>query len=110
MPKPMTFSQFCTEHGLTGDAEVQGHIHAGLRCAPTTKTYSKFYESRLRELQSERSAALAQYQDAIARGEVREHTREETLAAAAAGHPDNRSTQAAQRVMARRAARKNGEL
>ena len=76
---------------LKADAAVQGHIHAGLRSAPQTKPYRRWFARRLAELQAERDEALAALVP-----EPRD------LEKAAAGHPDNESTQAAQRLLAKR--------
>ena len=76
------------------DAEVQGHIHAGLRSAPTSKRYRRWYESHLVELQDARDAAKVAW-DAV---KPPPSPWRERLIAAANGHPDNQSTQAARNV------------
>lgn len=99
-----TFEQFVADRGLTGDADVQGHIHAGLRSAPTTKTYARWNAKKLRELQDARTDARRLYRAAIERGEIRAPTFWENLQATAEGHSDNESVQAARRVLAKRGA------
>lgn len=104
-PPVMSLEAFARLHGLTTTADVQGHIHAGLRSKPTTKTYQRWYDRRLAELSAARDATEAAYRAAVAAGAVREPTVLERLHATAAGHPDNPSVAAAQRVLAKRAAR-----
>lgn len=103
--KVQSLDQFAAERGLVTDAEVQGHIHAGLRCAPDTKTFRRFFSRRLTELQNARDAVRDQYREAIARGEVRDFTREEALAMTAGGHDDNPAVQAARRILEKRGQR-----
>lgn len=102
--KTQNFVQFATERGLTTDADVLSHIHAGLRSMPTTKTYKRWNESTLARLSAERDAAHIAYRKAIADGEVIEPAAA-TLEEVAAGHPDRQATQAALRLLAKRAAR-----
>jgi len=106
MPKTarriQTLEAFAAERGMKTDADVQGHIHAGLRSAPTTKTYARWNARALAELQAAAAATKAAYRAAIDAGEIDAPRR--TLADAAAGHPDNASTQAAIRMLAKRAA------
>ena len=78
---------------VTLNSEVQGHIHAGLRSAPTTKSYRRWYDKRLRELQDARDEAKRDW-DAV-KPVV---SRKERLIASANGHPDLSSTKAAIRL------------
>lgn len=89
------------------DAELRGHIHAGLRSAPTTKSYKRWYDRRLNELFAMREAAYREYYAAVDSGEivVSKPSRIERLRATAAGHPDNPSVQAARRLLAAEEAR-----
>lgn len=103
----MNVAQFCKLHGLTDDDAVQGHIHAGLRSKPNSKTFSRFYERKLRELQDARDHARLLYRAAVARGDVIEPARK-TIEEIAAGDPAMASTQAAIRILAKRAARATG--
>lgn len=103
--KVQSFEAWAQANGRVSTAEADAHIHAGLRCAPTTKTYARWNSRKLAELQGAREAAKADYLAAIARGEVREPTNLERLQANAQGHPDNAATAAAQRVLAKRQAR-----
>ena len=99
-----TLEQFARERGLTTTADVDSHIHAGLRSAPQTKTYARWNKAKLEKLQAERSATHAAYQAAIDAGEIREMTSRERLEATANGHDDNPAVQAARRLLAKRAA------
>lgn len=54
------------------------------------------------EYHSKRNAAIQEYQEKIAAGEIIEPTNVERYIKAAQGHPDNASTQAARRVLAKR--------
>lgn len=76
------------------DAEVQGHIHAGLRSAPQTKTYTKWWWARLSELQDKRDAARTAWREVA----PPEAPYTQNLIAAANGHEDLESTQAARRL------------
>ncbi len=104
----MTFAKFCSDNGLVHDADVEGHIHAGLRCKPTTKTFARFYDRRLRELQDARDHARSLYRAAIERGEIVEPARK-TTEEIAQGDPSMPSTKAAIRLLAKRAARLQGD-
>ena len=103
LPSPITFEQFMSLHGLNGDYDVQGHIHAGLRSVPDSKTYKRWYMRRLQELQDRRDAMRDQarhmYDEAIERGEIRKPTRLESLKEKAQGHPDNTQVMAARRLL-----------
>ncbi len=102
----MTLEQFAKAHGLITTADVDGHIHAGLRSKPQTKTYDRWNAAELKRLQDARDATHRAYREAIARGDIREPSSLERLQDTAAGHPDNQSTQAAQRILAKRAAKR----
>jgi hypothetical protein len=69
---------------------------------PTTKTYARWNAAALAKLQADRDATTAAYRAAIEAGEIREFTRAERLELQANGHPDNESTRAAQRLLAKR--------
>lgn len=99
MTKVQTLEQFCIEHGYPTWHDVDGHIHAGLRSKPTTKTYDRWYQKTMKDLQDRRSAGVEAYVKAKEDGLVREPNRIELLKAAARGHPDNASTHAARNVL-----------
>lgn len=79
---------------LALDAEVQGHIHAGLRSIPTyNKSFMRRYRKRLVELQDLRDKARDEWRKVdVPLSYV------EKLKAAANGHDDLASTQAARRL------------
>jgi len=104
-PRPMTLARFAKERGLTTTADVDSHIHAGLRSKPETKTYDRWHKRRFDELRAARDQTEAAYRAAIDAGEVRELTRIETLRATARGNADNRCVIAARRVLIKRAMR-----
>ncbi|MBP8241798.1 hypothetical protein CAF53_22975 [Sphingobium sp. LB126] len=96
---------FARERGLVTMAEARGHIHAGLRSAPTTKTFRRWYESETRRLLIEAGRTASLYQAAIDAGTIIAPPRA-TLEEIANGHPDLESTHAARRVLEKRRARR----
>lgn len=102
MRRSLTLAQFAAETSGTTTADVDGHIHAGLRSKPRTKTFAKFYATQLTALQNKRDATLSAYREAIARGEIAA-PQGSTLAEIAAG--EGSCAEAARRVIAKRAAR-----
>lgn len=97
--------EYCRTHGLTTTADVDAHIHAGLRSKPQSKSFDRWYYGTLSRLQTERDAAIRAYEEAIAAGLIRDFTPDERLALKADGHDDNPSVQAARRVLAKRKGR-----
>ena len=95
-------TQFAAERGMVTDFDVQGHIHAGLRSMPTTKTYARWFEAKLSELMAQRDMTIAAYEAAVESGDIRRPP-PATLEERANGHPDLASTQAAIRLLAKRA-------
>lgn len=106
-PEVMSFAMFAARHNLTTTADVDSHIHAGLRSKPLTKTYDRWNKRTLANLQTARRLAQVFYQAEIAAGRIRDFTSQERTELNATGHPDNLSTQAALRVLAKRRARAN---
>ena len=104
--EPLTFDQFMAREGLGSDNEVQMHIHAGMRSAPDTKTYKRWFAARLAELQSnrdaERALAFRMYCQGLDDGRYRQPTHQEKLIDTAKGHPHNLSVQAARRLLMKR--------
>lgn len=104
-PRQMTLNQFLGENGYATDYEVLGHIHAGLRSAPQTKTYKKWNERKLNELYKSREAGVAAYREAIAAGLIKDPqsamSRLDRLRLSASGHEDLASTHAARRLLAK---------
>ncbi len=99
----LNYTQFAGKHGFATDYDVQGHLHAGLRCAPQTKTYQSWYKKRLQELWESREQGLIAYWSAVGAGEISAPhalSRLERLQKSASGHQDLPSTQAAKRLLA----------
>jgi hypothetical protein len=99
------FAAYCAANGLTGDADIQGHIHANLRCKPNTKAHERRWIKELRRLNNARDASKAKYRAALASGAYIPAPTPTLSEIAASGHPDSQQTQAAVRVLAKRAAR-----
>lgn len=102
--RSLNLEQFAREFGGKTDADVQGHIHAGLRSAPQTKTYKRFFERKLKELQEARDETRARYRAALERGEFKAPA-PPSLEETALG--EDAAAAAARRVLAKRAARRN---
>ena len=102
-PRCLTLAQFAKERGgLVTTADVDSHIHAGLRSKPQPKSYDRWNAQTLKSLQNARDATVAAYLAAIASGDIRDMTPREKLEATANGHPDNKATQAAKRILMKR--------
>jgi hypothetical protein len=97
----LNLEQFSRLVGGTTSADVLGHIHAGLRSAPQTKTHKRFMERRYHELQEAVAATKEAYEQGIVEGRIL-RPRPLTLEERASGHPDNPSVQAARRILERR--------
>lgn len=83
--------------------DVLSHIHAGLRSAPQTKTYQRWWNNTTIELQAKVALTENLYREAIENGSVIHPdsllTRKEILIKTAQGHPDNDAVQAARRLV-----------
>ncbi|MNR71241.1 hypothetical protein D3C71_18550 [compost metagenome] len=97
----LTLAQWARQKGLVLSDAVDAHIHAGLRSAPRTKTFRRWYFAELTRLQDLRDQTLEMYRAAVERGEVvnPDSNRLERLVRTASGHPDNPSVQAARRIL-----------
>lgn len=100
-----SLATFARERGLVTMADARGHIHAGLRSAPQTKRFSKWYENETRRLLIEAGRTESLYQAAIEAGTIVAPARA-SLEEIANGHPDLESTHAARRVLEKRRARR----
>ncbi|TEA78680.1 hypothetical protein [Allopusillimonas ginsengisoli] len=98
----MNLTQFAAMLGLPTSHDVESHIHAGLRSAPTTKTYKRWFDSELRRLQAGRDEAVRRFRAAVTAGEIVDADADVDLERVAQGHPDNISTQAAKRLLEKR--------
>lgn len=108
MTPRMNLTQYAVSVGLPTTADVESHIHAGLRSRPTTKTYQRWFDARMRQLQAGRDEAVRRFRAAVASGEIIDSDAARDLERVAQGHPDNRSTQAARRLLAKRRAQEQG--
>lgn len=108
MTPRMNLTQYAVSVGLPTTADVESHIHAGLRSRPTTKTYQRWFDARMRQLQDGRDEAVRRFRAAVAAGEIVDADADVDLERKAGGHPDNRSTQAARRLLAKRRAQEQG--
>ena len=105
MARIQNIVQFCKMHGFSTDYDVLGHINAGLRSAPQTKTYQRWNEKTLAGLKASRDAGIKAYRLAVEHGEVippPKPTSEEIAAA----YPETERGQAAARLIEKRAARR----
>lgn len=101
-PRIMNLEQYAKMTKGKTSADVQAHIHAGLRSMPTSKTYKRFFDRKLAELQDAADRTRADYYAAIERGEIApppQRSLEETA------DRDDAAGEAARRVLKRRAAR-----
>ena len=104
MADRLSLAQFAKERGMATTADVDSHIHAGLRSKPTTKTYQHWYDAKLAELQSARDATVALYQSEVEAGHINRPADApylDRLRLKASGHHDNEAVRAAQRLLAR---------
>lgn len=98
----LTFEQFAIREGAgTGDMGEAGLHKTSRRFSP--KQVAKMVRTQWErdvQWQARRDAARDAYDAAVAEGTIRPPTRWERLEAAATGHPDNESVQAARRILA----------
>lgn len=60
-PPVESLAAFAKARGLVTMAEARGHIHAGLRCAPPTKRFRRWYEAETRRLLAEADQTARAY-------------------------------------------------
>lgn len=101
-PRVMNLEQYAQMTNGKTRLDVQGHIHAGLRNAPNTKTYKRFFAKKLAELQDAADRTRADYYAAIERGEIVPPPKASLEEIA---EQDDDAGEAAKRVLKRRAAR-----
>lgn len=98
------FEQYAAKRGLSfaevGDAGAhkRGRNQSNKQWARLVRPIHQ----RAEEVVAKREELRREYDDACARGEIRPLTRHERLLLAASGHPDLESTQAAQRLLAKK--------
>lgn len=105
VPSVMTLIQWAAANGRVTTADVDAHLHAGLRSKPRWKSYDRWFAQRLRELQDARDATTRDYEAACERGEVRPPTYTERLSQTATG--SGKAAEAARRLIEKRAAKKS---
>ena len=105
-PLAMDFEQYAALRGASmadvGDAGV--HKRSRRQSDKQWKRILATVEARSNEILSRRTKLREEYEAALSKGLIRQPTRDERLAARADGHPDLESTQAARRILAKRAA------
>lgn len=96
-----SLAQFAKEVGGCTEADVQSHLHAGMRSLPNGKSAKLKYMRELGRLWCLRTKTTRLYQAAIESGDFKRPGKP-TLEEIASGHPDNPSTQAAARLIAKK--------
>lgn len=100
-PRVVDFETFASEHG----ANRQDYGDAGMHRSSKNVSDAAKRRALARQLDRDtehlarRDDARAEYDAAIARGDIREPTRIESLIKKAQGHPENASVQAARRIL-----------
>lgn len=103
--KRLNLIQWSIINGYPTSYDVSSHVQAGLRSAPTSKTYQKWYYSEIAKLNQLVIEAANKYNEAVEKGLVinpDNDSRKEKLIRTAQGHPDNESVQAAIRILKNR--------
>lgn len=102
------FETFATQRGA-GTAEYSEpglhRLNSSVSSAARRKAIAR-HRAKIDEIARRRDELRVLYDSLVEAGKIRPPTHNEILQAAATGHPDNESTQAAARVLARRSARK----
>jgi hypothetical protein len=99
---PVSFATFCAALGCPTEADIESHIHAGLRSMD--KAALTRYRKTLKQMHAQIQDATHAYQALIEAGIITRPV-EPTIDAIASGHPDNPATEAARRILAKKAAR-----
>lgn len=99
----VTFDEFAAMRGLSMAqiGEAGTHKRGRNQSDKQWKRLLRVVDHRSAEVVEKRSALRAEYNEAVARGDIRPPTRLERLQRAASGHPDLASTQAALRILSR---------
>ncbi|MGS0577260.1 hypothetical protein ACQR5V_21590 [Xanthomonas oryzae pv. oryzicola] len=99
----MDFEQYAAQHGasMAGIGDAGTHKRGRNQSDKQWRRLLASVDRRSREILARREELRAEYERRIAAGKIRQPTRLERLTAAAAGHPDLASTQAARRILAR---------
>ena len=103
---PMDEEEFLAKRGLRDASsgwtvdKVRGNRQ--IRTVRGKERFNKEYQKAENEYQAKRESAKAEYSKLVAQGKVRPKTSLERAFDKAHGHPDNASTQAARRMLAKR--------
>ena len=106
MVKVLTEEQYLASKGVSFSTsgycldKLRGN--RSIRTVRGKKRFEKECEEAEREYQEKRAEAKAEYKVMLEKGEVREETVLERRLRIANGHPDNESTQAARRILAKK--------
>lgn len=103
--KRLNLTQWSIINGYPTSDDVSSHVQAGLRSAPTSKTYHKWYYSEILRLNQLVLIAQNKYNEEVEKGLVinpDNDSRIDKLMRTAQGHPDNESVQAAIRILKKR--------
>lgn len=100
--RTLNLTQYAAETGGATDHDVRSHIHAGLRSVKQTKTYRRWFDEKLRDLQRKADVTREAYRAALAAGEIAEPAKA-TLEEIATG--EGEAAAAARRLLAKKAAR-----
>lgn len=103
--KRLNLTQWSIINGYPTSYDVSSHVQAGLRSAPTSKTYHKWYYSEIERLNKLVILAKNKYTEEVEKGLVinpDNDSRIDKLMRTAQGHPDNESVQAAIRILKKR--------
>jgi hypothetical protein len=104
-PKEMSIEEFARKTGGTTSADRMSlAIEASRRPHGVTKANSRRYEQAYRNMDAKVKSTERAYQEAIKSGRIKAPTN--SLARTAQGHPDNPAVQAAQRLLAKTAAKR----
>ncbi len=105
-PPRMSLGQWARANRRVVRADVESHIHAGLRSRPRWKSWARWFEAKLAELRAAADETLRDYESALERGDVLppvEETPAERLRRKAEGVGP--AAEAAKRLLAKKSVR-----
>lgn len=102
-PEEIDFETYAARQGASrlsfGDPALHGSAQSVARS--TWRRFAKTQAERDAQLQARRDQLRAEYQQAVARGEIKPPSRIAQFRQVASGHPDRADVQAARRILAR---------
>jgi hypothetical protein len=104
-PRVMTEEQFLATNGASRQDFGDAGLHKAMKEGAAKKRAVKKQIQKDLELENRRAELRKEYQDKVAKGEIRLPTQQELLIQQAKGDPESEATQAAKRVIKKRAAR-----